>query len=178
MRQHRTHGTGAFEPSQLAHLGQGVIFEPGVLVFHPETIAIGDNVYVGHGTILKGYYKGRMVIGSNTWIGQGAFLHAAGNIRIGSTVGIAPYVKILTSAHAEAGRDVPILASPIELAPVVIDDDSDLGIGAIILPGITVGRGAQVGAGAVVTKDVPAYAVVAGNPARILRYRPEKSAGG
>lgn len=178
MRQHRSHGSGAFQPAELARLGQGVVFEPGVLVFHPENIEIGDNVYVGHGAILKGYYKGRMRIGANTWIGQGAFIHSAGDVTIGETVGIAPYVKVLTSFHTEAGRDVPILAAPIELSPVVIEDDSDVGIGAILLPGVTVGRGAQVGAGAVVTRDVPPFAVVAGNPARILRYRPETSNGG
>ena len=64
-----------------------------------------------------------------------------------------------------------MLFSPVELAPVVIEDDADMGIGAIVLPGVTVGRGAVVGAGAVVTRDVPAYAVVAGSPARILRHR-------
>lgn len=172
MRQHRSHGSGAFSPSDFARLGQGVVFEPGVLVFHPENIEIGDNVYVGHGAILKGYYKGHMKIGSNTWIGQGAFFHAAGNLTIGTTVGVGPYVKILTSTHAEAGRDVPILDSPIEMAPVVVEDDGDIGIAAIVLPGVTLGRGAQVGAGAIVTRDVPPFAVVAGNPARILRYRP------
>jgi acetyltransferase-like isoleucine patch superfamily enzyme len=178
MRAHRSHGTGAFRPSDFARIGQGVIFEPGVLVFHPENVELGDNVYVGHGAILKGYYKGRMRVGDHTWIGQGAFIHSAGDVTIGRTVGIAPYVKVLTSFHREAGREVPILDSPIELAPVVIEDDSDVGIGAILLPGVTIGRGAQVGAGAVVTRDVPAYAVVAGNPARLLRYRPESSNGG
>lgn len=171
MRQHRSHGTGAFSPSDFARLGQGVVFEPGVLVFHPENIEIGDNVYVGHAAILKGYYKGRMVIGSGTWIGQASFFHAAGGLTIGANVGIAPHVKILTSHHEEAGRDVPILEAPIALAPVTVEDDGDLGIGAIVLPGVRVGRGAQVGAGAVVTKDVPPYAVVVGNPARVLRYR-------
>jgi acetyltransferase-like isoleucine patch superfamily enzyme len=55
---------------------------------------------------------------------------------------------------------------------VVIEDDADLGVGAIVLPGVRIGRGAQVGAGAVVTKDVPDYAVVAGVPARVVRERP------
>jgi acetyltransferase-like isoleucine patch superfamily enzyme len=86
-------------------------------------------------------------------------------------VGIGPGVKILTSQHQEAGRDVPVLFSPLELAAVTIDDDADLGIGAVVLPGVHVGQGAVVGAGAVVTRDVPAYAVVAGSPARILRHR-------
>ena len=65
-----------------------------------------------------------------------------------------------------------MLFSPVEMAAVVIEDDSDLGVNSVILPGVRVGRGAVVGAGAVVTEDVPDYAVVAGVPARVLRMRP------
>ncbi|MCB9526553.1 MAG: acyltransferase [Myxococcales bacterium] len=114
-----------------------------------------------------------MRIGDDCWIGQGCFFHAAGGITVGDRVGVGPFVKILTSFHGEAGRAVPILDSPLEFAPVVVGDDCDLGVGSLLLPGVTLGRGVQVGAGAVVTKDVPDFAVVAGNPARILRYRPE-----
>ena len=52
----RSHGTG-LGPWDFAHLGEGVVLEQGVLVFHPETITIADNVYVGHQTILKGYHE-------------------------------------------------------------------------------------------------------------------------
>lgn len=173
MRAFRSHGDGTFERSDFAALGDPVVFESGVRVWHPETIRIGDNVYVGHDAMLKGYYKNHLHIGDDTWLGQGVFLHSAGGIRIGARVGMGPFVKILTSVHAEAGRAVPILAAPLRFAEVIVEDDSDIGVGAIILPGVTIGRGAQVGAGAVVTKDVPPYAVVAGNPARILRMRPE-----
>ena len=55
----------------------------------------------------------------------------------------------------------------------VVEADSDLGVGAVILPGVRIGRGAQIGAGAVVTRDVPPFAVAAGNPARVLRFRGE-----
>ncbi len=171
-RLHRSHGTGAFEPGQFRSIGPDCVFEPGVLVFHPENITLGRNVYVGHQAILKGYYRNEMRIGDQTWIGQQCFFHAAGGITLGARVGIGPGVKILTSVHSEAGRGVPVLFSPVETAPVVVDDDADLGINSVILPGVTVGRGAIVGAGAVVTEDVPPFAVVAGVPARVLRYRP------
>lgn len=171
-----THGSGAFRPEQFARLGQGVVFEPGVLVFHPEQIEVGDDVYVGHYSILKGYFKNRMVIGNGVWIGQQCFLHSAGGITIGPNVGVGPGVKIITSAHGEEGWGKAILHSRLEFAPVVIEADSDIGVGAIILPGVTIGRGAQVGAGAVVTRDVPPYAVVAGAPARALRIRPASGA--
>jgi acetyltransferase-like isoleucine patch superfamily enzyme len=142
-----------------------------VLVFHPETIEIGDDVYVGHYAILKGYHSGRMSIGDGTWIGQQAFLHAAGGISIGRAVGIGIGVKVLTSAHALDEPELPILHSPLRFAPVSLEDGSDIGVGAVILPGVRVGRGAQVGAGAVVNEDVPDYAVAAGVPARIIRSR-------
>lgn len=168
----RSHGDGDFTRDQFAYLGHGVVFEPGVLVFHPETVEIGNDVYVGHHTILKGYYKNRLVIGEGAWIGQQCFFHSAGGLTIGRNVGIGPAVKIITSYHAEEGIATPILHSRIEFAAVTIEDDCDLGVGAIVLPGVTIGRGAQIGAGAVVTHDIPAYAVAAGVPARVLRFRP------
>lgn len=171
--RHRSHGTGRFTPESLKACGEGCVFEEGALIFHPESVSLGRNVYVGHQAILKGYYRNEMVIGDYTWIGQQCFFHSAGGITIGARVGVGPGVKVLTSTHAEAGRDVPVLFSPVETAPVVIEDDSDIGINAVILPGVRVGRGAVVGAGAVVTEDVPPYAVVAGVPARVLRFRPE-----
>lgn len=169
---HRSHGSGAFRAEDFAALGPDCVFETGVLVFHPENIHLGRNVYVGHYAILKGYYKNTMRIGDETWIGQQCFFHAAGGIDIGARVGIGPGVRIITSFHREAGRDTPILFSPIEFRGVVIEDDVDLGVGTTVLPGVRIGRGAQVGAGAVVTTDVAPYAVVAGVPARVLRERP------
>lgn len=170
--RNRTHGTGHFLPQQIASLGPDCIFETGVLIFHPENVRLGANVYVGHYTILKGYYKNQLVIGDETWIGQQCFFHAAGGVTIGKQVGIGPGVKILTSVHGEAGRALPIYNAPVEFKPVLIEDDADIGVGAIIMPGVTIGRGAQIGAGSVVTHDIPAYHVAAGSPARVLRERP------
>jgi acetyltransferase-like isoleucine patch superfamily enzyme len=152
-------------------LGEGVIFEPGVLVFHPENIEIGKHVYVGHYAILKGYYKNKMVIGEGTWIGQQCFFHSAGGLLIGKNVGIGPGVKIITSSHEEEGRNKPILHSKLTFAPVIIEDNCDIGVGVIILPGVTIAQGTQVGAGAVVARDLPPYAVGAGVPARVIRTR-------
>lgn len=167
----RSHGDGRFERSQLGACGQDVVIEEGVLVFHPEHVFLGDRVYVGHQTMLKGYHQNELRIGAGSWIGQQCFFHSAGGIVIGQSVGIGPGVKVLTSVHAEAARSTPILDAPLSFASVHIEDGADLGVGAIVLPGVRIGRGAQVGAGAVVTRDVPPYAVVAGNPARVLRER-------
>jgi acetyltransferase-like isoleucine patch superfamily enzyme len=170
--RHRSQGSGAFSPEQLAACGEGCVFEADVLVFHPENVHLGARVYIGHRTMLKGYYKNEMHIGDETWIGQSCFLHSAGGIHIGARVGIGPSVMVLTSTHAELGRSTPPLASPLEFAPVHIEDEVNIGIGSIILPGVRIGRGAKVGAGSLVTADVAPYAIVAGSPARFLRERP------
>jgi acetyltransferase-like isoleucine patch superfamily enzyme len=167
----RTHGTGQFTRDQLRRCPDSVVLEPGVLVFHPENVSLDEDVYVGHQAILKGYFKNELRVGAGSWIGQGAFLHAAGGLTVGKRVGIAPHVCILTSIHADPGRDLPIMDGALEFAAVTLEDGCDIGINATLLPGVTVGRGAQVGAGAVVTRDVPPHAVVAGNPARVLRQR-------
>lgn len=167
-----SHGTGQ-GPWDFAELGEGVVLEQGVLVFHPENIRLGKDVYVGHQAILKGYYKNTMTIGQGTWIGQQCFLHSAGGITIGNQVGIGPGVKILTSTHAETAPPTPIMQGDLELAPVVIGEGCDIGVGAIILPGVTLGQGVQVGAGAVVTQDAPAGAIIAGVPAKVVRMRGE-----
>lgn len=170
-RPRQSHGDGSFTPGQFRKYGANVVIEAGVLIFHPENIELHAGVYVGHQTILKSYYNNTMIIGAGTWIGAQCFFHSAGGLQIGLDVGIGPAVRIITSAHADDDLQRPILHAPLIFKPVVIEDHADIGVGAIILPGVTIGRGAQIGAGAVVTKDIPAYTVAAGVPARVIRAR-------
>jgi acetyltransferase-like isoleucine patch superfamily enzyme len=166
-------GDGDFRLSDLASVGENVVVEKGALILRPECVRIGSNVYIGHYAILRGYDRGELVIGDDTWIGQFCYFNSAGGIEIGSRVGIGPGVKIMSSRHGEEGRKVPVLLCDLEFARVTIESDCDLGMGSIILPGVMVGRGSQVGAGAVVTRDVEPYAIVAGVPARKIGERPE-----
>ncbi len=162
----KTHGTG-LPPWDFRECGSGVVFEHGALIFHPETISIGDDVYIGHYAIVKGYYNSRMSIGRGTWIGQQAFLHSAGGLTIGEDVGIGPGTRILTSAHdlkQETHR--AIMQRPLRFAAVEIGDGCDLGVNSVVLPGVCLGRHVQVAAGAVVTRSFPDHAIVAGVPAR------------
>ncbi|MEM6958547.1 MAG: acyltransferase [Myxococcota bacterium] len=168
---YRSKGTGFDFRAALGTCGEDAVFEDGVRVFHPGRVHIEGGVYVGHGAILEGHHLGEMFVGAGTWIGARCFIHSAGNVHIGARVGIGPGTLILTSSHGDGTRGRPILEAPLSFAPVRIEPHADIGVGAILLPGVTVGEGAQVGAGAVVTKDVPAFAVVAGNPAQVLRYR-------
>ncbi len=166
-----SHGDGDFSPEQFGYLGRGVVFERGVLVFHPENIRIEDDVYVGHQTILKAYYKNTMSIGAGTWIGQQCFLHSGGGLTIGRRVGIGPGVRILTSSHSTGGGESHIMDAPLDFEHTTIGEGADLGASTVVLPGVTIGEGAQIGAGAVVTGDIPPYAIAMGVPARVARLR-------
>ena len=170
-KQHKTHGDGQFSLKNFKKIGENVIFESGVLVFHPENISIGSNVYIGHNTILKGYYKNEMIIGAHTWIGQACFLHSGGGIEIGRAVGIGPGVTIISSMHIPEMASKPVMHSDLDYKKVVLEDGCDIGVGSIILPGVRIGEGSIVGAGSVVTKNVEPFMVVAGTPAKFFRTR-------
>ncbi len=121
------------------------------LIWPPFYCSYGKNIHLGEHVFLN-YMC--VILDNNT-------------IRIGSHVMIGPAVQIYTAAH-------PIQAEPrnqgLEVAkPITIEDNVWIGGGAILLPGVRVGRNAVVGAGAVVTRDVPAFTVVAGNPARVIK---------
>lgn len=111
-------------------------------------------------------------IGNNSGIGRYSMLQ--GEITIGNGVMIGPYCLIYTCNHNTKDLSVPMFKQGMDvMKPVVIEDDVWIGGRVIILPGVHIGTGAIIGAGAVVTKDVPEYAIVAGNPAKIIRYRSE-----
>jgi acetyltransferase-like isoleucine patch superfamily enzyme len=119
---------------------------------------------------------GDVYIGSDVSIGSGSWLSAVNaRITIGDKVMLAPEVAIICGDHhiSTVGRymfDVHEKA-PEDDQPVVVRDDVWIGYRAIVLKGVTLGRGCVVGAGSVVTKDVPAYTIVAGVPARVVGAR-------
>lgn len=98
-------------------------------------------------------------------------IDGGGECIIGKNVMMAPEVIILTLNHKYIDMNCPIIMQGSYASKVVIEDDVWIGIRAIILPGIKIGRGAVIGAGAVVTKDVPPYTVVGGVPAKIIKRR-------
>ena len=136
----------------------------------PETFEVGDRVFVGEQAIIQGRFDGRCVIGNGVWIGPQSYFDAR-DLIIGDYVGWGPGAKVLGSEHTGLPSDVPLIRTDLIIAPVRIGEWADIGMNAIILPGITIGRGAIVGAGAVVTRDVPDFAKVAGVPAKIMGQR-------
>lgn len=109
----------------------------------------------------------RLAIGDDVFIAEGVVLDARGGIRIGASVSINSGVQIWTAQHDWRAADFAYVS-----APVSIGHHCWISARVIVLPGVTIGDGAVVAAGAVVTKDVPPWTLVGGNPARVLRERP------
>jgi acetyltransferase-like isoleucine patch superfamily enzyme len=162
---------------RLEATADGVRIHPSVDVRGPERLTLGPGVFVDHGAVLHcggqawSAGEGSIVIGANTYIGPKAVLFGAGRIEIGDAVLISPGVVITSQQHGIDARDVDIRDQPLRFAPVVIERNVWIGANATILPGVRVGHGSVVGAGAVVARDVPPLSVVLGVPARVTRER-------
>lgn len=111
-----------------------------------------------------------ITIGNNLGIGMGCRLYS--HVTIGDNVMMGPYCFFCTKNHDFSRTDIPMIEQGYQsIEPIIIDDDVWFGQGVIVLPGIKIGKGSIIGAGAVVTKDVPPYAIVGGNPAKVIKYR-------
>ena len=114
------------------------------------------------------HFKDHIFISNNTTITTNE--HSP--VTIGNYVMIAHNVMIIGVNHAMDDREVPMmLQGEGKTGPINIEDDVWIGAGAIILSGVTIGKGSVIGAGSVVTKDIPAYSIAVGNPARVVKQR-------
>lgn len=126
----------------------------------------GKNVNIDKGAI----FSSQLSIGNNSGIGQ--YSRLQGKIDIGNNVMMGAECWIYTSNHEFSDINKPMIEQGYKAQePVVIGDDVWIGGRVTILPGVTIGQGAILGACAVVTKNVEPYAIVGGNPARVLKYR-------
>lgn len=148
-----------------------------VTIQHPECLHFGKNIGIGKNTYflpLTSYagksYCPKIIIGDGCWIGIRNSFAAIDEIKIGNQVLFAGYVHITDHSHGYEDVDTPIQKQPlISKGPVFIEDQCWLGFGCEILSGVHIGKHSIVAARSVVTKDVPAYSIVAGNPARIIK---------
>ena len=150
--------------------GEALQVASGAGFKHPETFEIGNGVFIGAQAYIQGRYDGTCVIGDNVWIGPMAYFDAR-DLVIEDCVGWGPGARVLGSTHTALPVDVPIIRTDLEIKPVRIGAWADIGTNATILPGVRIGKGAIVGAGAVVVSDVEPFSVVAGVPAKFIRWR-------
>ena len=150
--------------------GNSVRIAPQAMFRHLERVSIGDGVFIGEGAMVQGHFHGDCRLADRVWIGPQVFLDARA-LTLRESAAIGPGVKILTSAHTGMPAELPVNATDQLTRAVSVGPGADIGIGAMVLPGCRIGRGVIVGAGAVVTKDIPDLAVAVGVPARVIRYR-------
>jgi acetyltransferase-like isoleucine patch superfamily enzyme len=153
-------------------VGNDLQVGPNVVLKHPETMEFGDCVLIGAQAMIQGRFDGTCKIGNHVWIGPQAYLDAR-NLVLEDYVGWGPGAKVLGSVHTGVPGGVPIITTSLVIKPVTVGYGADIGMNASILPGVYVGAHSIVGAGAVVTHDVPEYAIAAGVPARVTRDRRE-----
>jgi acetyltransferase-like isoleucine patch superfamily enzyme len=151
-----------------ASLGANVRVRGRVYVQNNGRISIGDRAHFDARTVpieLVAFSGGELTIGARTYVNYGSSFAATRRIAIGADCLFGPYVNVTDNDF----HDLRDRARQPEPQPVTIGDSVWIGTRAIILPGVSIGDGAVIGAGSVVTKDVPPNGVVAGNPARLLR---------
>jgi len=160
-------------------IGPGVFIDDHVTLYaHRDGsgISIGAHSSIQRFSILETIRGGQISIGEHTHIQSGCNLTAAlGNIRIGNHVQLAPRCALYPYQHGITDLETPISKQPItSKGDIVIEDDAWLGVGVIVMDGVTIGQGAVVGAGAVVTKSIPRLAIAVGSPAKVVGYRNAK----
>ncbi|MFC2015762.1 acyltransferase [Chloroflexota bacterium] len=185
--------------SVLGGMGRGCFVERGVRLLVPKRIFLGNRVMVGEACFLdantpqgrielqddvwlsRGSYivagEGQVAVGPSTYIGHRCLLYGHAGIQVGRDVLLANDVQVICGNHTFSRRDIPIRSQPPEGNPIVIEDDVWLGASTIVLGGVTVGHGSVVGAGAVVTRSLPAYSIARGVPAEVVGVRGEGAPG-
>ena len=156
-------------------MGKNIVFQKNVsiIIFKREKsklhITLSGKNTISSNVIIQG--SGKLTLGERSFIGQNSVIGVNETINIGSEVMIAQSVSIRDTDHCFDNVNIPMSRQGIKTAPIIISNDVWIGYGAVITKGVTIGEGAIIGANAVVTKDVPPYAIMGGVPAKLIKYR-------
>ena len=137
-------------------------------------VELGDGVDLNRNVYLGGFGS-HLRIGARSSINRHVFIDARGGVLIGEDVMIGPYARLVSYNHVFNKMDVPMNTQGFDLGAIRIGDDVWIGTGATILAGVTIGKGCIIAAGSVVTRSFPAYSIIAGVPAKIIRSRLENN---
>ncbi len=134
-------------------------------------VTIGKYAIVRPSNIYGGAVGEGMSIGDNSNIGPYSYIGCSGKITIGNNVMMGPRVSMFAENHNYSDTSIPMKEQGVSLSEIVVNNDCWIASNATILAGVTIGEGSIIAAGAVVTKDIPPYSIVAGNPAKVIKSR-------
>ncbi len=160
---------------RMSRVGRGCSIGRGLTVHSPEGVRLGNNVRIGRFGRLSCYTnqegeKGVIEIADNCYIGDNFSALSASSLSIENNVLIAGHVAVIAENHGvDPESGTPYGLQPLVGKPVRIGAFSWIGEKVIVLPGVDIGKWCVVGAGSVVTKNIPDYCMAVGNPARIIR---------
>lgn len=159
------------------HLGDNVLVDDLAVLDAKgadSRIEVGNGVLIGRGCILS-CTDATITLGSYVSIGPFSHFASKSSIRIGSDVGIGSDVHIIAGGYDAADPGRPVITQERVSKGIIIEDAAWIGVGARILDGVTIGRNSIVGAGSVVSKDVPPFSVFLGNPGRVVQSRDRRA---
>ncbi len=158
--------------SGCVRLGKRVYVGPGahVIASHGSEISVGADTAIYPGAMILSY-GGNITIGENVGVNPYCILYGHGGLVIGNNVLIASHTVIIPANHNFSRSDIPINSQGLTCRGVTIGNDVWLGSHSVILDGTTVEEGSVVGAGSVVTKNIPPYSIAVGVPARVVKQR-------
>lgn len=177
--------------------GTNVFISPMATIIHGYNMRLGNNVVVERRATLSVEREGNIDIGANSYFLSNCVLKAfdgwikigndcsvnefailfgggglgGGGLEIGNDVRIAAHVRIVPMNHVYEDPKTPIRLQKYKCLGIKIEDDVWLGVGSTVLDGVTIGKGSVIGAGAVVTKDIPPYSIAVGVPAKVIKKR-------
>lgn len=150
----------------LKRYGFGSFIHPFSSIGNHNLLSIGRNVTINHNVTIWG---DNVFIGDFTQINPGVCIY--GNVQIGAYVMIGPNCMIAGANHSYETLDIPMRFQGGNSKGILIEEDVWIGANCVILDGITIGKGSVIGAGSIVTKNIPPYSIVIGNPAKIIKSR-------
>ena len=159
----------SLDVQKIKKVGKNFRFGEHVKMRDPGSVTIGDNVLLNYGVYMESCKPCPIDIGSNTHFAPYCVMY--GPLKVGKNCAFAAHVVLASVGHGHSFTDIPMVKQKATVKKITIGDDVWFGANAVCVGGVTIGKGSIIAAGAVVTKDVEPYSIMAGVPAKLIKKR-------